>query len=258
MGERRFILRLATALAVLSAFVSPSWAIISDDTGTYINQTVGATTFYNNGFTGTSAVVANIEAGYIWDQHLLLTQDTTEFSDPSVTGQFDLHATAVGSVINGVVPFDGLLFFNNQILPLSYLNGIAPNAQVWSGAVATSWVDPGDGSYADGFNISNASVSTPYLEAMVTGVPSANNQTADVITSSWSTSSDPDGLDYLAIMLDALANQGGKSLVLAAGNSGQNAGTGLTQTDSVFAPASGLNAITVGALQSDETSLIAL
>jgi len=254
MGSRVILSRLA-ALIVVCAAATPARAILTDDTATYINDVIGATTFYNNGFTGTSAIVANIEAGFIWDQQLLTPQDTVEFSDPSITGQVDLHATAVGSVINGTIPqyIDGLpsYFFSVTVdgksLPVSDLNGIAPNAQVWSGAIATQWDSAGAGNYSTSFEISAASFSTPYLEAMVTGVPTANNQTADVITSSWSTSSSPDGNNYIALVLDSLTNESGKTFVVAAGNGGPTA-------DTVFAPGSGTNAFVVGALQSDETT----
>jgi hypothetical protein len=241
------ILNAALAFVMVCAAAAPSWAILSDNSLTYINGTIGATTFYANGFTGSSAIVANIEGGFIWDQHALLTNDTVEFSDPSVTGQYDLHATAVGSVINGSLPYDGLIEINNTYVLLSSLYGIAPNAQVWSGAIATSWVDPGDGSYSDSFNISNASFSTPYLEAMVTGVPQANNKTADVITSSWGAGVATDDSDYMSVVLDSLVGQSGKTLVLAAQNGGPT-------TDTVFSPASGMNALVVGGLQSDTTS----
>jgi len=245
-------LKLPLGCAVLAFFVAcasalPAWAILSDNSLTYINQTIGATTFYDNGFDGSSAIVANIEGGYIWDQHALLTNDTVEFSDPSVTGQYDLHATAVGSVINGSLPYNGITVVNNQLVLLSEFFGIAPGAQTWSGAIATSWVDPGDGSYSGGFNISNASFSTPYLEAMVTGVPQANYQTADVITSSWGDSVGTDGNDYLSVVLDALVGESGKTLVVAAGNGGPG-------TDTVDSPASSINALTAGGLQSDTTT----
>ena len=68
----------------------------------YINSLIGATTFYSNGFTGTTAIIANIEAGYIWDQQESLTQDTVEFG--GVTGQIDQHATWVGSILNSQPP----------------------------------------------------------------------------------------------------------------------------------------------------------
>jgi hypothetical protein len=237
----------AVALSVLVTASAPAWAILTINTGQYINDDIGATTFYANGFTGTSAIIANIEGGYIWNQQILTSQDTVEFSDPSITGQVDLHATAVGSVLNGNVPFDGFLILNNTLYPVSVLDGIAPNAQVWSGAIATQWFDVGGGQYSTSFDISNASFSTPYVEAMVTGVPQAGGQTADVITSSWDTSASPDGNNFISVTLDALANKGGKTLVIAAGNAGPGSNT-------VNAPASGTNAIVVGALQSDSTT----
>ena len=238
---------IAAILSILATAAAPAWAILSINTAQYLNDDVGATTFYANGFTGTNAIIANIEGGYIWDQHILTSQDTVEFSDPSITGQFDLHATAVGSVLNGNVPFDGFLILDNTLFPVSALDGIAPNAQVWSGAIATEWFDVGGGQYSTSFNISNASFSTPYLEAMVTGVPQANGQTADVITSSWDTGASEAGNDYLSVVLDSLANEGGKTLVFAAGNGGPG-------TNTVNSPATGTNALVVGALMSDSTT----
>jgi Subtilase family len=223
----------AVGLAVIAFGVRQSKAVVTADTLLDVGQLIGADTFYSHGFFGTQAVVANIEAGVVWDQQLLTTQDTVEFSDPSITPQVDLHATAVGSVINGSIlyqPFEGIAF----------------GATLWSGAIATSWsADPTNpGGYSGNFNISGPSFSTPYLEAMVTGVPQAGGGTADVINSSWSDSDAPDGNAYLAVTLDALVNESGKTLVLAAGNGGPS-------TDTVDSPASGTNAIVVGALQSD-------
>src|SRR4051812_46729982 len=39
----------------------------------YSNQVVGATRFYDAGYTGTRALMANIEAGYIWNGHETLS-----------------------------------------------------------------------------------------------------------------------------------------------------------------------------------------
>src|SRR5271157_6092604 len=64
---------------------------------TYVNDLIGATTFYSNGFTGTTAIIANVEAGFIWDQQESLTQDTVEFGSEIAAGQIDQHATWVGS-----------------------------------------------------------------------------------------------------------------------------------------------------------------
>src|SRR4029078_5458018 len=41
--------------------------------GTNINTLLGADTFYSHGYTGTNAVIANIEDGHIWNGHETLT-----------------------------------------------------------------------------------------------------------------------------------------------------------------------------------------
>jgi Subtilase family len=223
-----------TAMILFAALLAaaPAWAITTDN-GSDLAQLIGATTFYDHGFTGTSAIVANIEAGYVWDQQQTLTQDTTELSDSSIVGQFDRHATWVGSLINGR---------GSSVTD----QGIAYGATLWSGAIATSWT--GISGYAEDFNYSTSSFATPYLEALVTGVPGAGGQTADVINSSWNDANfGGNGSDPNSIALDALIYQSGKTLVLSAGNSGPT-------PDTVDSPAAGANAIVVGALQSDSSS----
>jgi hypothetical protein len=242
MNPRKRVVR-ALAFCALGFYAAPSWAIISDNSLLYINQLVGATTFYNNGFTGTSAVVANIEAGFVWDQQEALTKDTVEFSDPSVTGQFDLHATAVGAAINA----NGSSIYSPGSLAYYIDQGIAYNSTLWSGAIATSWVSTGAGTYTETFTVSPASFSTPYLEALVSGVPQAGGATADVINSSWDAGNGTTGNDSFSLILDALINQSGKTLILSAGNTGPGA-------DTVTSPAVGTNAIVVGAVTSDTST----
>jgi len=48
-------------------------------------------------------VVANIEPGWIWNGQQSLTNVSTFLADPSITGQFDRHATWVGAAIAGQV-----------------------------------------------------------------------------------------------------------------------------------------------------------
>jgi hypothetical protein len=242
MNPRRRVVG-ALAFCAVGLCAAPSWAIISDNSLLDINSLIGATTFYNNGFTGSSAIVANIEAGYVWDQQEALTRDTVEFSDPSVTGQFDLHATAVGGAINGVAPSS---YAPGSLTQFIY-QGIAYNSTLWSGAIATSWESVGSGSYSESFLVSPASFSTPYLEALVTGVPQAGGQTADVINSSFDTGNGTTGNDSFSLILDALINESGKTLVLSAGNGGPG-------SDTVTSPAVGANAIVVGAVTSDTST----
>ncbi len=208
------------ASAIITADPTPSQ-------GQIINQIVGATTFYNYGFFGFTATVANIEAGYAWNGHETLQQLTTYISDPSITPQFDWHATAVTQVIAGSQPLASPLYY--------YQAGIAPYANIWSGAVATDFTSGG------GFDISSASFTTPYVEAMLTGV---NGQTADVINSSWGDASTPNGDNYLDLAIDALVAETGKTVCVSAGNSGPAA-------NSVGSPALAFNVISVGSLGPD-------
>jgi hypothetical protein len=194
-----------------------------------INDLVGANTFYNAGYTGTDAIVANVEAGLIWNGQQSLTQVTTQIPNPYIpngVGEYDMHATWVGSALAGQGTDTGN-------------NGIAPGATVWSGAMATSWTDPGSATYTGSFNVSIASLMTPYIAAMDTGV---NGQTANVITSSWGTNDagTQGGASGLVLALDSLVARSGATMVFAAGNSGPNPNT-------IFEPASGNNFIIVGA-----------
>src|SRR5438105_3106768 len=64
------------------------------------NQLLGATRFYNAGYTGTRAVMANIEAGYVWNGHETLAH-VGLIPTSGASGEFDRHATAVGMLMGG-------------------------------------------------------------------------------------------------------------------------------------------------------------
>ena len=98
--------------------------------GTSINSLVGADTFYNQDYTGTNAVIANIEAGHIWSGHETLTHVLQIPNHPSVLNEFDRHATWVGMILGGR---------RGGTNPGPYQEGMAPDAQLYSGAVATQW-----------------------------------------------------------------------------------------------------------------------
>ena len=64
-----------------------------------VNSIIGADRFYTAGYTGSSAVMANIEAGTIWNGHETLGHVTSFTFDASAGGQIgqvDRHATWVG------------------------------------------------------------------------------------------------------------------------------------------------------------------
>ncbi|MDX2081589.1 MAG: S8 family serine peptidase [Terrimicrobiaceae bacterium] len=229
-----------TAIWLVAAFAfSPaSQAIVGSNSGPnafnglYINEHVGAGTFYSMGFGGQGAIVANIEAGAIWNGHETLSHVTTVFhadSPGTQLGQADWHATMVGHVLGG----RGIY---------TYQDGIAPLAELWSGSIATQWVSEGF-DYTGSFSTTSASVESAYRTALVTGI---NGQFARVVNSSWGYP-DPYGDSSRAVFVDALLRSSGAVGVFAAGNSGPSAG-------SVGAPASGFNGISVAALGSDTSS----
>lgn len=208
-------------------------AIITSGTngfnGSYVNDLVGANRLYNAGFTGTSSIVANIEAGLVWNGHDTLGHVTTQIVGTGANGGVDRHATWCGQTIAG-----------RSTLGLPNLErGIAYGATLWSGAVATSW---NGAAYTGSFNTTTASEMTPYRTAFLTGV---NGQTADVINSSWGSGGvGQTGFTIRTVALDSLSNQTGKLIVFSAGNDGPNPNT-------VGDPAVGANIFSVGALHFD-------
>ena len=221
----------------------PNNPVIND--GIFLNDFVGATSFYNAGYYGQSSIVANIEGGFVWPgQDAFVNGQVTQFLiDPANTAltlpAYSNHATGVGSILSGLGP---LYFFPDNSIGYSVINfGMAPLSQLWTGAVATTLNDDGS------FDIAtNSAFIVPYRTAMITGV---KGQTADVINSSWGetpnfpdTTAGSNGNDYFAIAIDAMVAQSGKVMVFAAGNSGPTA--------QVNSPASGFNSIVVGSLGS--------
>lgn len=228
--------RLSLGLLLLVHASSPTaYGLVSSYGGTnafngiYINQAIGADAFYQDGFFGQNATVANIEAGLVWNGHeSLLGRVTQQIFHPSITGQVDWHATMVGQAIAGSGQY-------------TYQDGIAPQAQLWSGAIATNWTTEG-GDYSNSFSISGNSLIHPYYTAMVAGI---GGNRADVFNSSWGFT-DPSGSDDITIALDGMMRSSGVIGVFSAGNSGPGANT-------VGGPSSGYNGITVGALTNTST-----
>ena len=202
-----------------------------------VNAAVGATQFYDMGFGGGRAVVTNIEAGAIWNLHDSLAGRVSRYiADPAILatgttqlGQFDVHATAVGQAIGGR---------GN----LSYLQaGIAFDAQLWSGAIATEWTPPpAPGYFSFGFEVTDASFLYPFVKSMRTGFTTASGTVrTDVVNGSWGYQ-DTAGSSPGTIAIDALARENNVVVVMAAGNDGPS-------TNTVIGPASGYNGIAVAA-----------
>lgn len=183
-----------------------------------INAYLGATAFYDAGYTGSRAVMANIEGAHLWNGHETLGHVTRFITGPGVQGFTDGHATGVAFVMGGrpTTP-------DNE-----GQRGVAYGATLWSGALAT------DASY----NATFASFFQPYVTAFRTGV---NGQTADVSNSSYGDAGDSAARSEYARALDALARDTGKVMVFAAGNSGPGPNT-------VLFPATSYNVISVAAL----------
>ncbi|WP_459554668.1 S8 family serine peptidase [Lacunimicrobium album] len=201
--------------------------------GLNINDFLGADRFYAAGFTGTRAVVGNVEAGHAWSGHETLTNLSGQIHNTSITGtqlgQVDRHATWVSQIIGGDTNAD-----------LPYQIGMAPDAELYSGAIATSWSGT---PYRTSFSFTDQSFLFPYRQLMLDGVGS-EFVTADVINSSWGGGGDYYGTQTTSRLIDALANLTGTSVVFSAGNSGFG-------SDTVSGPAAGFNTISVGALGPD-------
>ena len=242
----------AVLLAVLVASAClqpiPTWAVVGSESGSNVfngvsvNDLIGADTFYQMGFGGSRAIVANVEAGSIWNGHESLSGRVSQFiADPATLasgstqlGQFDWHATMVGQVIGG----SGLY---------TYQEGIAPAVQLWSAAIATRWNAEYGAEYTGSFDVSENSFLYGYVTPMRTGIVSGGvTLRADVINASWGFD-DPAGRDPGTIAIDALLAENRVVGVFSAGNSGTAAGA-------VGAPAAGYNGISVAAMTGDTLS----
>jgi subtilisin family serine protease len=230
-------------LLPLLAAARPAGAVVSWDPDTdavsVINLAVGAGRFYDAGYYGFNAVIANVEAGHVWPLHESLTNVTVFVNDPNIgpaSGLYDYHATMVGMELVGLGPYDANRGY-------SYVQfGMAPGAQLISTAIATGW-DGNNGS----FNLTTGSFVYGYQTVMQTGVqvPLApgitSTRTADVINSSWGYD-DLAGTEQPTKIIDALAYANHQTVVLAAGNHDGNSPV------PVIGPASGYNSISVAAL----------
>ncbi len=195
----------------------------------FVNDVVGWRPFADAGFFGSSTVIGNVEAGHIWTGHEAFirppgtTNGFTVFQNTNALNEYDFHATMVGHVLAGS-GYNGTGY--------SYIGlGMAPQASVLSGSVATGFSTNSVGS----FETSYESVVTPY-KAFFTGVGSAR---ADVINSSWG-GYDPAAGSAEALALDGLSAQNPRTVLVAAAGNGDVA--------PVAWPGSGFNNIAAGSL----------
>ena len=192
-----------------------------DDNSALVNlaDQTGASTFYTNGIIGqnVSAWVVDAQlAGTNLFPALGFTNLAATYAPAGVMTDPGVHATWCAALLGAHVP-PGYYVMNT---------GLAPGVTLGSAATATS-VNP-DGS----FSISSNSLSS-YSYAAAHG---------DVLSTSIGTSSDNAGVGTLSGLIDSLAlSHPNTTMVVAAGNDGPTPG-------SVGGPASGYNAISVGAL----------
>ena len=227
-----------------------------------LSSLFGAAAFYDAGYTGKRAIVANIEGGLFYRYSPLFSGDTVQLaydgptptppgpdpnnaSQPNLTHdanltndalwkQYDMHATAVSGVISAAPQYVG-----------DPRAGVAYGATLVGGTVATDWVG---GPYSLSFDVSDASFITPYVSALQTGITGLGGRLSNVVNGSYGyqdtaypTGTGTTGTDSYTVALDGLARSSGATVVWAAGNSGY--GHGLVND-----PAAGYNGISVGAL----------
>ncbi len=201
---------------------------------TFVNSVVGWDTFFNAGFYGSGRVIANVEAGLVWDGQEAFLRPAGSPATVSKTlvgtgalNELDFHATMVGQVLAGTGYVAGSNPANFYYSGL----GMAPLAQIWSGAIATSYSATQTGSF-DTTTDSTVSVYRAFFQGIGGVKP-------DVINSSWG-GSDPAAASPEMLAIDGLARQNPTvAFVAAAGNEGAGA---------VSAPGSTFNGITVGSL----------
>jgi hypothetical protein len=209
-----------------------------------LNHLLGSNRFYEAGLTGTSAVMANIEAGHIWTGHEALAHVGLIPSSPGATSEADRHSTWVALVMGGRPTADDASH--------DYQRGMAPDAQLFSGAIATGW--PSNSSfprYTASFFVNFSGISTygPYRAAIATGVTGpGGTRTADVVNSSFVAGTGSGGLtatDQLTGTLDAMINEQPRTLLTIAAGNTLPSGEGPNRVGS---PASGYNNLSVAAL----------
>jgi len=201
---------------------------------TFVNSVVGWDTFFNAGYFGYGRVIANVEAGLVWDGHeAFLRPDgappavALTLSGTGALSEADFHATMVGQVLAGTGYVAGI--GGGQ---LTYIGlGMAPLAQIWSGGIATEFSPTQTGSFSTTVN-STVSVYQSFFEGIGGIKP-------DAINSSWG-GSDPAAELPESLAIDGLARQ--NSTVAFVASAGNDAGS------PVSAPGSVYNGITVGSL----------
>ena len=216
--------------------------------GIAINSAAGADRFYGEGVFGQGTVTANVEAGLVWNGHEMTSSVKNFYTAPEASGETDMHATWVGSVLAGYdKTVDGAYPY--------YKLGMAPLTELSSGAIASNWyntVDPVTGGTEVAFNTTYKAFYSAYNHYFSTSCDHTLDYgwysftfsgPTDVINSSWGYG-DTLATDPLTKAADGLARAHPlTTLVVAAGNSN----TAQNSSNNVGGPASGYNNISVGA-----------
>lgn len=200
-----------------------------------LNAFLGADRYYAAGITGQNTISFNLEAGHFWNGHETLAHVATNATNfvhssstwggSAVAPKYDRHATLAAMLIGGR---------QTAVNPQIRQQGLAPQTDLRSAAIATTWSGT---AYAIGFGVNGATYSAAYNAAF---------GTAQVINSSYGYP-DPAGTGVFTAFTDAKAFASPGTLhVVSAGNSGPASNT-------VGAPGSGYNTLTVAALDGPNT-----
>jgi hypothetical protein len=210
--------------------------------GLDVNEHVGATRFYDAGFTGSRTIQANIEGGLNSNTHSTLNHNATRVLGTGALNSVQAHATWVTHAMGGRTS----AAVNDPLVE----QGIGFGAELWSATIATGF--GGGGS----FNTSAVSEASAYNAIVKTGI---GGRTADVFNNSWGffDRGNPNsainqqiraGFLTNTIGVDGIVNDTGAVGVFAAGNDGNLGANG------VGGIGAGYNTITVGSLGSDTSN----
>lgn len=219
-------------MLAFAGFTTSAAAIVNTSNGSALATAIGADRFHSAGYTGSRSVVINVDGGYAWAAHQTLGHVSEYFdgrqaylvnglaAEVGALGSVDQHATWIAQAIAGRGSTETA-------------RGIAYGAALWSGAIATSFVQ---GSTNWTWSRGHA-FAVPYAASMLVG---RNGRTADVVNSSWGWN-DTAGGNGLAVALDGITRASGATTVFAAGNNGTN-------TAGFWGSPGGYNSIIVGSL----------
>ena len=220
--------------------------IVGSNSGVFVNDTIlGANRWTSIGFTGTGAILANVEGGWAWastaanpNRHETLPVGRVSqfLAGPgalTTAGAFQSHATACTMLMGGVGTQ------NTQ-------KGMSSTSTLWTGNIATSIS-------GSSFNAPYSSTAPLYRDVIRDGVAAAGGVRANIVSSSWGFGGSTGNNDTTR-MIDAVLYEsrvdgvrGAGLFCVAAGNSGPNENT-------IISPAAGFNGLVVGALTSDSSN----